>query len=872
MMPLPVAWTNPRSAQPQQRLWTRWWWLGSAITENDITAELTALRNAGFGGVEISPIYAPDAPGYTPVDYLSPVFEQRFRHAVRTARVHNMDVDCILGTGWPYGGPWIDNNHRATGLSIVPTSQSRRQEGARVISQNSDLVALAIPTRQQVKRSGPGGAGNVMDPFSRDATLAFLKPIEAFLNRLGSDTPRAVFNDSWEVYGATTTAGIAASFEKAAGYPFADTLAALAPKSQSTNAKAQRSDYAAHLEALAQSEFLSPWSMFAHSHKVKTRLQAHGSPGNLIDFYAAADIPEAEQFGCGPLVLSGREPLVAIPKPVSHEVAVEEMFICTLAASAAQLTGKPLVSAEAFTWLGEHGAAPLDHIRAEVDELFLAGINHVFCHGMAASPADAPWPGWMFYASNHFGPTNPWFAHLKPLTEYVARAQSLLQASTVDADALVYFPIWDGRGNVDQASPVTTYTLHGTADWLRSGMPGLSRLVQQCFRDGSQITMFSDSIIEQVNIDKGGQLTSHGSTWKCIVVPECSTMPETTLSRIVKLANEGAHVIFIGKPPQQVPGHHQREQRQTAMDQMLSNIFASPTSQKESATKSYKVGRGLITLAPDWQAARSVGGWLREPMASFTLGIRRIRIGTTSAHFIVNRANGIHQKHLTVAHSGPRPRTATILDPRSGRKFVAPVMSHTSSSVTLQADLPVDSVRFVIWDNPKVPAPIGSAAARRERILTHGPLDITPGPGSVHPETMKSVTLGDWCKWSSAWRAFSGRATYTTAVRAASGKRVTINLGDVRHSARITWNGREVATLISAPYVVSITATDVKATNILEVEVANLMLNGLIGCEKSGMKWQKFYFVGIDYKPFTATSHSEFPSGILGPIIIKQEI
>ena len=137
---------------------------------------------------------------------------------------------------------------------------------------------------------------------------------------------------------------------------------------------------------------------------------------------------------------------------------------------------------------------------------------------------------------------------------------------------------------------------------------------------------------------------------------------------------------------------------------------------------------------------------------------------------------------------------------------------------------------------------------------------------------MKSVTLGDWCTWSSAWRAFSGRATYKTAVRAVSGKRVTINLGDVRHSARITWNGHEVATLISAPYEVSIAANDVKATNILEVEVANLMLNGLIGCEKSGMKWQKFYFVGIDYKPFTATSHSELPSGILGPIIIKQEI
>ena len=872
MMRLPVAWMNPRNAPPAHRLWTRWWWLGSAISEKDITAELTSLQNAGFGGVEISPIYAPDAPGYTPVEYLSPVFEQRFRHAVRTARAHNMDVDCILGTGWPYGGPWIGNVHRAQGLSIIPAAQRKRPDGAIEIAATRDLVALAVPTRQQVKRSGPGGAGNVMDPFSRDATLAFLKPIDAFLKRLGSDTPRAVFNDSWEVYGATTTAGIAATFEKAAGYPFADAIASLAAKSISPNAKAQRSDYAAHLEALAQSKFLTPWSMFAHSHNAKTRLQAHGSPGNLIDFYGAADIAEAEQFGCGPLVLSGREPLVAIPKPVSHEVAVEEMFICTLASSAAQLTGKPLVSAEAFTWLGEHGAAPLDHIRAEVDELFLAGINHIFCHGTAASPADAPWPGWMFYASNHFGPTNPWFAHIQPLTDYVARAQSLLQASTVDADALVYFPIWDGRGDINQASPVTTYSLHGTADWLRSGMPGLSSLVQQWFRDGSQISMFSDSIIEEVNVGKEGQLTSHGSTWKCIIVPECTTMPETTLGRIVKLANEGADVIFIGNPPKQVPGYDQREQRQTAMDQRWSNIFASPISQKVSQTKSYKCGRGLITLAPDWQAARAAGGWLSEPMASITLGIRRFRIGTTPAHFIVNRANGIHQKHLTVAHSGPRPRTATILDPRSGHIFVAPVVSHTATSVSLQADLPADSVRFVIWDNPKMPVPIGIAAARRERILTHGTFDVTPGRGSVHPETMKSVTLGDWCKWSAAWRAFSGRATYKASVSASAGKRVTIDLGDVRHSARIYWNGRELATLISAPYEVSIAASDVKTNNILEVEVANLMLNGLIGCEKSGMKWQKFYFVGIDYKPFTATSHSELPSGILGPIIIKQEI
>ena len=872
MMPLPVAWTNPRSAQPQERLWTRWWWLGSAITEKDITAELMVLRNAGFGGVEISPIYAPDDPGYTAADYLSPLFVQRFRHAVRTARANNMDVDCILGTGWPYGGPWIDNNHRATGLSIVPASQSRRQEGARVISQNSELVALAIPTRQQVKRSGPGGAGNVVDPFSRDATAVFLKPISDFFAKLGPDTPRAVFNDSWEVYGATTTPSIAASFERTAGYPFAETLASLIAKPTSLNAKALRSDYAAHIEALTHSEFLSPWSMFAHSHKAKTRLQAHGSPGNLLDFYAAADIPEAEQFGCGPLVLSGREPLVTIPKPVSHEVAVEEMFICTLASSAAQLTGKPLVSAEAFTWLGEHGATPLDHIRAEVDELFLAGVNHIFCHGTAASPADVPWPGWMFYASNHFGPTNPWFAHLKPLTDYVARSQSLLQGSTIDGDALVYFPIWDDRGSVDKPGPITTYTLHGTAEWLRSGMQGLSALVQQWFRDGSQISMFSDSLIEQVKIGAGGQLMSYGSTWKCIVIPECTTMPETTLERLTMLARAGAHVIFIGNTPTKVPGFHQSEVRQKAFDRIWSEILAAPPVKALNKVKSFQCGRGRITLASDWSAARQTGGWIKEPLASNALGIRRIRIGTTPAHFIVNRANGSYQSHITVAHSGHRPRTATVLDPRTGNKVIVPVVSHTATSISLNADLPADSVRFIVWDNPKMPPPVGIASIARMHPLKIDAWDVNPGPGSVIPETKKLTTFGNWCDWSLAWRAFSGRATYKTSVSATPGKKVMINLGEVRHSARILWNGREISTLISAPFILTIAGSRVKSTNVLEVEVANLMLNGLIGREKSGNKWQKFYFVGIDYKPFTATSHKELPSGLIGPVVVTQEI
>ena len=43
--------------------------------------------------------------------------------------------------------------------------------------------------------------------------------------------------------------------------------------------------------------FTRQWTEWAHSHGSKTRNQAHGSPGNLIDLYATVDVPECEGFG-----------------------------------------------------------------------------------------------------------------------------------------------------------------------------------------------------------------------------------------------------------------------------------------------------------------------------------------------------------------------------------------------------------------------------------------------------------------------------------------------------------------------------------------------------------------------------------------------
>jgi len=83
-------------------------------------------------------------------------------------------------------------------------------------------------------------------------------------------------------------------------------------------------------------------------------------------------------------------------------------------------------------------------MKPEADALFLTGINHIFYHGNCYSPADAPWPGWVFYASTQFNTRNPlWRDFGDSINSYIARAQSLLQAGKHDNDLLVYWPLDD---------------------------------------------------------------------------------------------------------------------------------------------------------------------------------------------------------------------------------------------------------------------------------------------------------------------------------------------------------------------------------------------------------------------------------------------
>ena len=92
-----------RDAKP----WTRWWWLGSAVDEPNLTREVAALDSAGFGGVEVTVIYGAKGAESAYIPYLTPGWVNVVKHAATEASRRGMGLDLPQGSGWRIGGPSV---------------------------------------------------------------------------------------------------------------------------------------------------------------------------------------------------------------------------------------------------------------------------------------------------------------------------------------------------------------------------------------------------------------------------------------------------------------------------------------------------------------------------------------------------------------------------------------------------------------------------------------------------------------------------------------------------------------------------------------------------------------------------------------------
>jgi hypothetical protein len=514
----------PKSSNINQP-WARWWWMGSAVDKPNLKKSLLDFSKSGIGGVEITPIYGVKGEENNFIEYLSPKWMEMLDYTIHVADSLHMQVDMVLGTGWPYGGSHVTLPHAATKLIVEKYSLKKNEtidrkitldstkektpaellyvvaygsdgsyinltdqlknkqtklndkgpEGTKVTLPNqlepnklkwkakkTDYTIYAVfsgKTGQQVKRAAPGGKGYTLDHYSEQALNEYVVPFNtAFKGREGKI--RAIFNDSYEVYGTDFTPDFFENFKALRGYDLKKVLPLLLNEKDTEESNRIRSDYRQTLSDLLN-KFDKSWTQWANAKHFKTKLQAHGSPGNLIDLYASADIPECETFGSMPFDIPGfrRE------KEDIREGDADPVML-KFSSSAAHISGKNLISSETFTWLREHFKTALSQCKPEAEDLMLNGVNHIFLHGSTYSPARATWPGWQFYASVNFNSNNSIWEDATSLFSYIANCQSMLQQGKPDNEILLYWPIFDTWDKYHKGTLFFQFKIHSLSEWL----------------------------------------------------------------------------------------------------------------------------------------------------------------------------------------------------------------------------------------------------------------------------------------------------------------------------------------------------------------------------------------------------------------------
>jgi hypothetical protein len=893
-------------ATKEMQPWTRWWWMGNAVDNKNTDRLLTLYSQAGFGGVEVAPIYG--AIGYESryLHFLSPQWMSALDFTIQKAKTLGMGVDMNTGTGWPFGGPQIKAENAAGKLFIqsykitagLPFNEKftvgdpkQAKVGAPLqaltaYGDNGEVLiltdkvgpdgtlnwkpasgtwelyaAFAGKTLQQVKRAAPGGEGYVMDHLSKQAVDTYLNRFDEAFNHK-SPGIGSYFNDSYEVYNASWSAQFFDEFLRRRGYDLRLHLKEL-QSSENTGAVSRvKSDYRETMSQMLLDNFTITWTNWAHKYGSLTRNQSHGSPGNLLDLYGAVDIPECETFGSSHFDIPGLRRDSADVRNVDPDP-----MMMKFASSAGHVNGRKYATSETFTWLTEHFKGSLSQCKPELEQVFLSGVNHVYFHGTTYSPEDIKFPGWLFYASTNFVPDNSWWGHLPGLNNYITRCQSVLQAGKPDNELIIYWPIYDAWANTKGLE--LQLAIHDINQWLRPTQ--FYKTATQLQSSGYSFDFISDKQIGNASVINGQINTVEGAqSRKVLIVPQCRFMPVATLESILKLAKNGATVIFQ-QLPEDVPGLNDVEGRRNALKSTLAGLSFTDAG---NGVKKAALGSGQLLMADDVQKALEYKNLNGETLTQTGLKFIRRAIPGGKYYYLVNHTS------KTIDTDIPLNMTATsvvIMDPQSGTYGMAKssVMTNGKTGVHVQLQsgealilkatiaLTAQAPKWKYIEKTGTPITVGNEWA----------LHFTKG-GPELPLDQKVSKLASWTDAVDAKvQAFSGSGEYITSftIPAKKAADYVLNLGKVCESAHIYINGKDAGIFWSIPFSRRVGQLLKPGKNTIKIEVDNLMANHIRYMDQNGMKWRNYHeinFVNINYQPFDASKWKVTPSGLLGPVTL----
>ena len=873
----------------QAKPWTRWWWMGSAVTPENLTANLEKYQRAGLGGLELTPIYGVKGYENQFVSYLSPQWMTLFGHTLKEAKRLDLGLDMSTGTGWPFGGgPLIDSTYACRELFVkswsipggtkVPDSMTYtfRQEPyvhtdgrpttidqlKEPVSANNDLQALALfqvrfpdlaPLQTLMAYSSTGAIVDLTNKVDGAGHLHWTAPKGSnwtlyglFLGWHGKMVERAAPGAEGNVidhFSAKALNKYLSRFDAAfTGHDLAP-LRCFFNDSYEVDDSRGQSNWTADFFAAFQR--LRGYDLRQHLPALFGRDTKDNNSRVICDYRETISDLLLDQFtrpwhdwahakGAQIRNQAHGSPANILDLYSASDIPETEgqdILRYKFATSAAHVTGKRLASAETVTWLDEHFLSTYADVKKAVDGFFLGGVNHVFYHGTAYTPMNENFPGWLFYASVHFTPFDPSWPDFAQLNQYVAHIQSFLQLGTPDNDVLLYYPIYDSWSATGSGNALLKHYDRMDPEFSNTGFKECAEFLQS---NGYAFDYVSDKQLQ----------SPLPATYKTIILPACHYLPIPTLEKLLVLAKQGVRILVYKSLPVDAPGLAPRSNNFRQL--MVNNPFI--------------VGSNLDSLLA--KAPVRPEGWLVTDSLSF---VRR-NFGNGKLYFIVNTGTTPFARFVGLS----TPITAAgIFDPMTGEKGLA----HSSNHAVFLQLRPGESCLVETNVAPRGPEfPYFEAAGRP--MTFNGEWHVSFS--TRDPKAPADTTIKRLIPWTN--KAFAGSAKYTaTFDNPGNAVAYLLDLGKVVRNAEVSINGQYLATLIGPEFRLTIPGNLLKEKNTLEITVTGGMVNKIIDFDRKHIPWKKYYNTNFPAHDrvnrgsdglFDASKWTPVDEGLLGPITI----
>ena len=754
------------------------------------------------------------------------------------ARVHAFEAKAGFGTALDYHALSAADDDAATGAD-----PSRVVDVTRFV-QGDNLTWDAPPGRWRIVRLGwsltgstnhPGGeaTGLEVDKYDRAAVRRY---IETYIGQyketlgdvlLGRRGLTALLHDSVEIGPSNWTPAILDHFRRLRGYdprPWLPTLAGMLVGSR-RESDGFLYDFRRTLADLIATEHYATIAEVAHGHGLaiygEALERARPALGEDMAMRSHADIPSGAMW-----VYDRADG----PQPA---------FIADVrgAASVANVLGRTLVGAESLTTFNEPWTRGPGDLKPVMDLAFVSGVNRPMIHASTHQPVDDKVPGLALgifgqYLTRH----ETWAEMARPFFDYMSRCCQLLQQGRRIADIAYFY---------GEEAPLTALYV----DRLPDVPPGF---------DYDFVN--ADLLIGHLRNDGREIVSSGGARYRAIALGGSSrlmTLP--VMRKLADLVAGGA--TLIGRPPLRSPSLADDGAEVSAL---IARLW--PTDGER------RVGRGRVISTADLRAgvrAASIDPDIVLSDVGAPLLFTHRTVDDTDIYFVSNREDRTVDVNASFRVGR---KAAEFWRPETGERAPAPYRS-TEDRTTVTLRLAPDEAVFVVFRPARRRQRTAEAAPFTRLRDVQGPWRVAFQPGRGAPAALELAALAPLNERSEAGvKHFSGLATYTTDFDLPGGlppgAPLILDLGRVGAVAEVTLNGRPVGIAWRAPFQLDVGSAVQPGRNRLQIVVATLWRNRLIGDAQPGARRKVTYTSAPTYRP----DASLIPSGLIGPVTLMTRL